>query len=558
MTKSFGEAQIFREMCSWSAGNHWPPYATSAEKRALVLDSLHGKYTAELSPTQRCERRRVLIDNQPEFIIRDELVSALVDANDPPRLFRRGGELVEVVDEGEGAKIEPMDRDGLADRILDVADLVGAGRDDEVKHRKLSFKLTSIIGARLKRERLPRLRGLARCPFFGPGGRLVHRAGYDAKSGVWLDLPDGFEMPEVPQDATPEQVREAREILFELIRDFPFASKSDRAHYIAAVTTPFIREYTGGECAPLVVIEAPKKGSGKSLLAQVAGIISEGRPPAMRPWSQDENEVRKTIFATLRAGSRLAIFDNVRGDVRSPALEAVLTSPNYQDRVLGESKTVELENRALWILTANNCRIAGDLDRRSIRVRIDPRCERPWLRDGFRHDDLAGWTLRNRNRLCWAVCTLVQSWLDAGALPGPARPLGSFRRWSEALSGIMDEAQIEGFLSEDVMDEMYSESDPDAFERRTFIEAWHELHGDAGVTVSDLYELAEENDLLDRLLSRGKDSTRAHKTRIGKMLGELKDQVFDLAGGPVAVVLERGRPNKYHLAAVNSIERHNE
>ena len=56
------------------------------------------------------------------------------------------------------------------------------------------------------------------------------------------------------------------------------------------------------------------------------------------------------------------------------------TSGTIADLILGESTYASVPFRSLLLLTGNNTRIAGDLNRRLLRVRITPNVENPWRR----------------------------------------------------------------------------------------------------------------------------------------------------------------------------------
>ena len=82
-----------------------------------------------------------------------------------------------------------------------------------------------------------------------------------------------------------------------------------------------------------------------------------------------------------------------------PSLSAALTTEVWTDRLLGKNRLVTLPNRAVWIATGNNIRLRGDLPRRAVWCRMDPKVARPWLRETFTHDPLLDWVLDHRPEL---------------------------------------------------------------------------------------------------------------------------------------------------------------
>ena len=64
------------------------------------------------------------------------------------------------------------------------------------------------------------------------------------------------------------------------------------------------------------------------------------------PECRDEEEVRKKILAALRGGQPAILFDNIRGQFGSSAIEAMLTAQVYNDRMLGSTRMLSLPTMA--------------------------------------------------------------------------------------------------------------------------------------------------------------------------------------------------------------------
>jgi len=82
----------------------------------------------------------------------------------------------------------------------------------------------------------------------------------------------------------------------------------------------------------------------------------------------------------LLESPRAVVWDNIIGTFDSASLAGLLTSATYTDRILGVSKSADVPNRAVWLLTGNNLTLAGDMPRRVLKCRIDPQTERPFAR----------------------------------------------------------------------------------------------------------------------------------------------------------------------------------
>jgi hypothetical protein len=236
---------------------------------------------------------------------------------------------------------------------------------------------------------------------------------------------------------------------------------------------------------PLHVFEAPESGSGKSLLGDVCSIIATGRRMAWRPFPIREEEREKSIFSALRSGHTFVAFDNVKGEIESPALESALTSEFIQSRVLGGHSEETVRNAASWVLAVNNAQLCRDLVRRSVRSRIDAKMENPEERTLFRHQDLRAWVLDNRAALVRALLLLVQNWIARGRPNFTGTPQASFERWSRVIGGILENAGIAGFLSPAVS---MAGADPRKPEAAAFVVAWFEQFRTDPVTAKDLLD----------------------------------------------------------------------
>jgi hypothetical protein len=178
--------------------------------------------------------------------------------------------------------------------------------------------------------------------------------------------------------------------------------------------------------------------------------------------------------------------------------------------------------RCEWITTANNPTMSTEIARRSIRIRLDPKVDRPWQRDNFLHPDLRTYAADNRGKLIWACLVMIRAWINAGRPRPPVRPLGSYESWSHVIGGVLDHANVGGFL--DNLEEFYEVADSEGHEWRVFTAAWWAKHLDQEVGVAELYEIAVETDTLD-LGKTGKGTERSQRIVLGKKLVKKRDRV---------------------------------
>ena len=447
--------------------------------------------------------------------------AAVLAANQPPRLFQRAGVLV-------GLRASPDAPSEL--RPLTIPDITGAamraarfvfvkvGRDGEsIDVHADPPKLVIADMQALPHPDLPVVEAIVRCPVLDSRGRLVGARGYD-RSGLYYDPPDGYEVAATPTG--PEAVEIARDFLLaEWLGEFPFASATDRAHALALLLLPFVRRMIDGP-TPLHIIEASERGTGKSLLAEVLCAPALGQFPAGSPLSPSEEEVRKRLLSALLARPAVVFFDNLDGRVDSPALCTALTSPRFEDRVLGVSANAAPVVDCAWVATANNLDLSTDLARRSIRCRLDRGTERPWEYRAKR--ELRPWTMEHRPLITAAALTLCTAWVEAGARPGAAT-LGSFEAWAKVIGGILEHAGVPGFLAN--VREVYDQADPVQLEWRQLVVEWWHAFGVERVGATKLVGLADDHELLASVLASAVTG-RAKATRVGRGLQRQRGRIF--------------------------------
>jgi DNA primase len=442
----------------------------------------------------------------------------------PYFLFQRQGALVRLVANGtDGALDIEMAQDSSVFALLVHAANWLKLTEEVVLQVHPPHDLARVMMSFPRRD-LPSLEAVIRTPVFGHAGQLIREAGYHRDESVWLQPREQLDLPAVPEAPAPEDIATARALLFdELLGDFPFVNRSDAAHGVAAMILPFVRRLFRGP-TPIHLIEAPRPGSGKGLLANVISLVAHGTTCETKTLPGDEEEVRKLLTTELIKGRPLILLDNAdeRKPIQSGALASVTTAEIWGNRQLGKLDSVVVPNLALWLMTANNPKLSGEMARRCIRVRIDPKIDRPWKRGGFRHQHLLDWARENRARLVHAVIVLVRAWLAAGRPEYNIR-LGSFERWSSVVGGIIQAAGIPGFLES--LDELYDASDKEGQEWRALADAWWRAFHSAPQKVADLNQFCEREGLM--LDVRGDRSERSQQVRFGNALHSHRDQVYE-------------------------------
>lgn len=271
------------------------------------------------------------------------------------------------------------------------------------------------------------LRGIADAPTMRRDGSIVQAPGYDAASGLYLALEGAW--PPVPDRPTKAQAARALKALLAPFAEFPFEDEAARAGFVATVLGAAVRSTL--PASPASYFIAPSGGAGKTLLVDSVATMVGGRvaPKRMLP-TDDDSEVRKIITSCVLAGDRSIVFDNIpRGHtVRSPALDAAITSTTWSDRRLGSNEQVVLPFAVSVLLTGNNISCHTDAVRRGIYIHIDPKCELPEER-AFRIPDLLGHLREHRRELLVAALTVLRGYAVTSERV-QLSPLGSFEEWS--------------------------------------------------------------------------------------------------------------------------------
>jgi hypothetical protein len=485
-----------------SARDEAPPYDQASSEDALVINVGDG------------DLHRVT-----------ELVwTAIQRANDPPAVFRHGDVLVRLeAHGGQGPVLRPLTQDTLRQHVAAVASLVkihGKRQVPAYPPRDVIANMLAVPGVPL-----PILTRLTHAPIVAPDGSLILSPGYHQGGGIYYAPTPGFELQPIPDHPTREHVERAKEILLhELLGDFPFATQAHCAHAAGLFLVPFVRELIAGPI-PLHLIEKPTPGSGATLLTSVLLHPSIGDTVAMMTEGGSEDEWRKRITAKLLEAPVVVVVDNVREPLASGALASAITSATWEDRHLGLSKIIHVDVRCVWIATGNNPRLSDEIDRRTVRIRLDPQCENPWGRVGFRHADLRQWVADHRSELVWAGLVLARFWVVEGR-PIGTRALGGFEGWAGVIGGILEVAGIPAFLGDR---EHASNDDPEDEAYAVFFSRWWHVHEDRPVSAGDLVELATEAGLD---LGDG-----AEKLALGRNLHRHRDRVI----GHLKLVRDRNR-----------------
>ena len=492
---------------------------------------------ADRQDTQAMTVPDILISGRFMREVTEDALGALNAANFPePFLFRRGSVPVRLVSTDDLAVAEPLTVPSLKGILDRAANFVRADHRGGVSPARPPTDVLRDILA-LPNQPFPPLRGIHTAPTFLPGGDLLMANGYHEASGILLRLRN---LSVLRRDMPVEEARSL--LLDDVLVDFPFADDSSRAHAVAMVLQPMVLRLIGG-LLPLYLIDAPARGTGKGLLAEIVAQVALGGPPPVMALPRDEDEIEKRITSLLMSGTSIILLDNINV-LSSRSLAAALTAEEWQGRLLGRSQMVQVPNVATWIATGNNVELSDELGRRTIPIRLDAGVQRPEDRSGFKHANLAQWVADHRHGMLTACLSIIQAWVYAG-MPLGDRTLGRYERWAGVMGGILQVAGVPGFLDDRIR--VNAAADRETQEWIAFCVAWDERYGGIPVTAKDLLELARERSLL--LDIWGGRVPLGAQQRFGRALVRRRDRVFgdyrlrsagrDSDTGNAAYLLER-------------------
>ena len=466
----------------------------------------------------------IVTQNSPLRDRVDAAVDALVQANEPPTRFIRDGHLVRIVfDEIDRVWVESYDRDSLIGDLSRVADWVKSpGEVDESGHWRPGPNIDpqAVVAKTLLSEhwteQFPPLVGVANSPTLRTDGTIVAESGYDSATKVFVSIPANLTQRSVADDPSAEEIAEAISLIQgELLGEFEFADSASQANAIGFILTTVLRPSIRGR-VPMILVDAPSKGTGKTLLAKLAGLISSGSESGMTTApSGNEEELRKKLFSMLFRGEPLIIFDNLDTVLKSSVLASVITSGEISDRRLNESVTPRIKWEGVLVTTGNNIRLGGDMDRRCIPIRLDSKVTKAWTRD-FKRQDIEGWVLEHRGDLLWACLTLGRAWFASGMPHADLPPFANFQPWQDMIGGILSIAGVDDFLSN--LRDLQDQGDPDSVRVESLFEFLFEETAGRATSSKDLLQYVRTFELCHELPSSLVDRLEAAKTPAAQTL----------------------------------------
>lgn len=364
---------------------------------------------------------------------------------DSGAVFDRGGLVVRVAQDGNGARIMRMSHHGITAAVHDLVQPVTLDKDGNRK--PVTFPERAAKIAVEIADTLPPLDGVAETPLLAEDGTVRTAEGYDADTRLWCSRVPPVSLPDRPTHA---DAAAALRTIRETFQTFPWEDGPRIRQYdldIVDIDKPpgeaesaFLAGLLTAICrpslnlAPGLLLTAPSMsgaGSGKGLIARAIALIAFGNEPYAFT-AGDPAELDKRLASALVQPGSMTFVDNVNGAaLKSDVLASLLTEPQVRVRMFGETRLIDIKSNAFVAVTGNGLTVAEDLARRFLACRLDPQCEDPESRDfpggvdGFLHQ-----VERRRAELLGAALTIWR-WgrLNVDSLER-GKPIGSFETWA--------------------------------------------------------------------------------------------------------------------------------
>lgn len=451
----------------------------------------------------------------------DEISQYLSDQGE---IYERGHALLDVNQDGQTQIINTASIKYLAGSACNL--VRHDHRSNKLKPTDLPDTVAQLIVGRGGKGIFRKLNGVISAPTITNTGRIICIPGYDPETGLlFLDN----------KKATPSQIIKRPDAaaiasafaeIWYPFKDFPFDGDVSRSCLLAAILTAVVRP--GLPTAPGFGFDAPTQGAGKTKLAQCVAALCTGRVESLFPPPTDDEETRKKLATALAKSRSVLIFDNIETQLKSPVLAAFLTSRSWSDRLLGGNTEIEADTRMLLLLTGNNLSLVGDIVRRLLTVRIDPKVEASevWKRE-FEVDPL-DYIVRNRQRLVAAALTLLSGYIAAGRPKMATGRLASFEEWDDLVRQPivwLSQQGIPGLCDPTTSLAQAAASDPDAMRLAELAHQWHSTLGSAGQVLNQVIVKSELRETLREVATdrQGFLNARMLAAYLSKRVGKIVD-----------------------------------
>lgn len=412
------------------------------------------------------------------------------------------------------------------DLVVTFAGLSKWSRFDKRKGEWMAIdpcpRICRLLAESWKFGRLPVLNGIVSQPFLRADSTVRSAPGYDPHTRI-LGMFDagGFSIPEHPNR---DDAMSALSTLDELLSECAFETLVDRSAALSALLTAAVRPSLPH--APMFHVMAHQPGSGKSFLCQLISAFATATPGSPVAFPRSNDACDKLLLSQLMKAPAVVEFDNLTTDLRPfDKLCSALTSEYLEGRQLGQSRTVVVPTKTLFLSSGNNVRPIDDMVRRCICIHLDPGMESPAARV-YKRPNLLDEVRRDRIKFIGAALTIVRAWVLAGRPIATCPSLASYSDWSNwCRQPLLWLGQPDP--AESVFQGL--KEDPSQLLLGRVLAGWHEKHGGAPKMVRDVVNAAvhldETDDFRDALAEAAGGNESINVRKLGHWLARNEGRI---------------------------------
>jgi hypothetical protein len=549
-----------REIAKQAAERSDPPYETTPQKKRPTVNVLPSLLHEAMDATQAIlfKQSRKSLNKNGGSMIADQIFQRdgrLVRLNRNLHLKQKpkGGLVAVTTKVVDGVTVDHQYQERNALTILEVrapwlttrlgrtVQYMGPsagkpGKKPSLKPKDVPVPLVMQILGDETHWQFPALFSTIEAPTLRADGSILDEPGYDPASGIFFD-PGDTVFPKISPNPSAAEGRAAiKYVDDEILGCFPFVDQEghegvSRAVALAMLLTGPVRR--GLKIAPSFAADSNEPESGKSMLLKAAGALMTGREIAGRPFSDNEEERRKSLGTAYVEARPVLFFDNVDCVIEGPSLEMALTTPMFEDRKLGSHEGIAAPTNALTLFSANHVSVGGDgMTTRVLVSRIVPTKKLAQrLTDGdFKHPHLIDWIIENRPRLIAAVLIALRAFIVHGKAGMPPT-ISRFPEWGSLIGNALI---WYGYADPTQGGDAIREADPVKEAMRGVVRSWLRNFRRDSVTAGDLVSCPDMREAIGAAVALRERDVSAMKAAyyVKRMIGVSLDQPYIVARVP--------------------------
>ena len=368
-------------------------------------------------------------------------------------------------------------------------------------------------------EFLPNVTGLLNrpMPVLHNGQIEMLHAGYNQNTGLLVAEGSIIE---------PDSLEEAVNMIESILVDFQFQTESDKSRAIALILTPALK--MGGfisDRIPVHIIEANDSQTGKGTLLEFHKLIYGEEPIVVALQKGGVGSLDEKFAEALVSGRPFIQFDNFRGELNSPLLEAFLTNPStlYVRTPYSKSHPIDGSLRVVTI-TSNDMSVTEDLANRASFIRLEKLPDREFITyNGMGMKELIKLTQPN---LMGAITKIIRRYHELG-MPETMEKRHDAREWTRKLDWIVQNIFHLAPLMDGMIEIKQRAQNPSlTFVRALAIQVEKAERLDEDLFAQELADICEPAGLdIPGLNKKGADgyTEKQEAQRIGQLMGQAFD-----------------------------------